>query len=139
MGSFARTICHIAFTGILGIPALLHAQQSPNGPPTNGQPPNARAAAVAAPPVIDGRLDDALWSGLEPLDGFIQREPSEGQAVSQPTEVRVGYDDAALYIGAWLSGATASSRCGRPCPASSTCTGSRSPERSRWRPPPGER
>ena len=99
---FVRTICYIAFIGILSMPALLHAQQSPNGQPTNGQPPNARAAAVAAPPVIDGRLDDALWSGLEPLDGFIQREPSEGQAVSQPTEVRVGYDDAALYIGAWL-------------------------------------
>ncbi len=77
---------------VLVAPALLHAQQSPL----------ARAARVAAPPVIDGRLDDDAWSGLEPLEGFTQREPSEGQPVSQPTEVRVGHDDAALYIGAWL-------------------------------------
>ena len=77
---------------VLVAPALLHAQQSPL----------ARASRVAAPPVIDGRLDDDAWSGLEPLEGFTQREPSEGQSVSQPTEVRVGHDDAALYIGAWL-------------------------------------
>ena len=77
---------------VLVAPALLHAQQSPL----------ARASRVAAPPVIDGRRDDDAWSGLEPLEGFTQREPSEGQPVSQPTEVRVGHDDAALYIGAWL-------------------------------------
>ena len=93
---------YIAVTGILGMPALLHAQQSPNGPPSNGQPPDAAAAAVTAPPVIDGRLDDAAWSALEPLDGFTQREPSEGRPVSQRTEVRIVQDDAALYIGAWL-------------------------------------
>ncbi|WP_420461486.1 DUF5916 domain-containing protein [Candidatus Palauibacter sp.] len=76
----------------LPLPALLHAQQSPR----------AHASEITAPPVIDGRLDDDAWSGLEPLAGFTQREPSEGQPVSQRTEVRVSHDDAALYIGAWL-------------------------------------
>ena len=99
---YVRAICYIAFISVLGMPALLQAQESPNGAPPNGQPPNAEAAAITAPPVIDGRLDDGVWSGLEPLDGFTQREPSEGQPVSQRTEVRIVYDDAALYIGAWL-------------------------------------
>ena len=77
---------------VLLAPALLQSQQAPR----------ARASEIATPPVIDGRLDDEAWSGLAPLDGFTQREPTEGQPVSQPTEVRVGYDGAALYIGAWL-------------------------------------
>jgi hypothetical protein len=47
-------------------------------------------------------LDDDAWSGLGPLAGFTQREPSEGQPVSQRTEVRVAFDGDALYIGAWL-------------------------------------
>ena len=87
-----RTIRYIAVITMLGMPALLHAQQSPN----------AQASEITVPPVIDGRLQDDAWSGLEPLTGFTQREPTEGQPVSQRTEVRIVYDDAALYIGAWL-------------------------------------
>ncbi|WP_420637142.1 DUF5916 domain-containing protein [Candidatus Palauibacter sp.] len=93
-----RTVGYIAVITMLGAPALLHAQPSPD----DQQPPTAQASEIAAPPVIDGRLDDDAWSGLEPLAGFTQREPSEGEPVSQRTEVRVGHDDAALYIGAWL-------------------------------------
>ncbi|MDE2751990.1 MAG: carbohydrate binding family 9 domain-containing protein [Gemmatimonadota bacterium] len=51
---------------------------------------------------MDGRLDDEVWSTLDLLSGFTQREPSEGRPVSQRTEVRILQDDAALYIGAWL-------------------------------------
>ncbi|WP_420447077.1 DUF5916 domain-containing protein [Candidatus Palauibacter sp.] len=87
-----RTIRGIAAIAVLAAPGVLHAQQAPR----------ARASEIEAPPVIDGRLDDDAWSSLQPLDGFTQREPTEGQPVSQSTEVRVGYDDAALFIGAWL-------------------------------------
>ena len=74
-----RTIWYIAVFSMLGMPALLYAQQSPN----------VQASEITAPPVIDGRLQDEVWSGLEPLTGFTQREPSEGQPVSQRTEVRI--------------------------------------------------
>ena len=87
-----RTIRYIAVITMLGMPALLRAQRSPN----------AQASEITARPVVDGWLNDDAWSGLEPLTGFTQREPSEGQPVSQRTEVRIVYDDAALYIGAWL-------------------------------------
>ena len=66
------------------------------------QAPAASASAIASAPVIDGRLDDDAWAEAQVLTGFIQREPSEGQPVSERTEVRVAYDEEALYVGAWL-------------------------------------
>ena len=66
------------------------------------QAPAASASAIASAPVIDGRLDDDAWAEAQVLTGFIQREPTEGRPVSERTEVRVAYDEEALYIGAWL-------------------------------------
>jgi hypothetical protein len=62
----------------------------------------AVAARAAQSPVIDGMLDDAAWAAAQPISGFVQREPFEGQPVSEPTEVRVLYDEGAIYVGAWL-------------------------------------
>jgi hypothetical protein len=66
------------------------------------QDPVARVHVVAAPPVLDGRLTDAVWQTAPPLSGFVQRELHEGQPVSERTEVRIITDGQALYIGAWL-------------------------------------
>jgi hypothetical protein len=66
------------------------------------QAPTASATPVDSPPLIDGRLDDGAWTGAQLLTGFVQREPSEGQPISERTEVRVLYDEEALYVGAWL-------------------------------------
>ena len=56
---------------------------------------------TGAPPVIDGRLDDAAWRQAPILDGFVQREPHEGLASSERTEVRIMSDGEALYVAAW--------------------------------------
>ncbi len=61
----------------------------------------AASAGVSDPPVIDGLLDDAAWGRATPMAGFIQREPSDGQPASERTEVRVVFDEEALYIGVW--------------------------------------
>ena len=53
-------------------------------------------------PVIDGRLDDGVWARAQPITGFVQREPVEGEPVSERTEVRIVADEEALYVGAWL-------------------------------------
>jgi hypothetical protein len=66
------------------------------------QVPTTTAAQISSAPVIDGRLDDAPWRGLIALTGFVQSEPSEGQPVSQRTEVRMAQDGEAIYIAAWL-------------------------------------
>ena len=72
-------------------------------PPVLGQPNPRRqghAARVDEPPVIDGILDEAVWSRAEPLTEFVQAEPHEGQPATERTEVRILYDDATLYVGA---------------------------------------
>ncbi len=58
------------------------------------------AVAVPAngPILIDGRFDEAVWSSAPLINEFVQREPSEGAQPSQRTEVRLAYDDDALYV-----------------------------------------
>ena len=48
---------------------------------------------------LDGLLTEQVWSRAATLGGFTQREPEEGVAATEQTEVRIAYDDAALYIG----------------------------------------
>ena len=54
----------------------------------------------ASPVVIDGRLDDAAWHQAAVASGFVQKSPIEGSPAEHATEVRVLYDDDAIYIGA---------------------------------------
>ena len=49
---------------------------------------------------IDGRLDEPAWQAATPLSRFVQREPVEGGAASEETEIRVLFTETALYIGA---------------------------------------
>ena len=62
----------------------------------------ARAVRVAAPISIDGSLDDPAWSNAPPITEFLQTLPFEGEAASERTEVRLAYDDDAIYVGAIL-------------------------------------
>ncbi len=64
--------------------------------------PVVRAVRTTAPVRIDGLLDDAAWASAPVVSDFTQVDPAEGQPVSQRTEVRLLYDDEALYIGARL-------------------------------------
>jgi hypothetical protein len=51
---------------------------------------------------LDGRLDESLWAQAVPISDFTQQDPREGAEPSERTEIRVVYDDDALYIGAML-------------------------------------
>ena len=51
------------------------------------------------PPVIDGVLDDAVWSRAAVVDDFHQSQPIEGTEPTERTEIHLLYDDDALYIG----------------------------------------
>ncbi|MBA3580136.1 MAG: carbohydrate binding family 9 domain-containing protein [Gemmatimonadaceae bacterium] len=88
--------------------APLSAQEAP--PTPTQQPraeyahdrhaPAASAARVTTPVRIDGQLDEAAWQSATPITEFTQAAPSEGHPASERTEVRILYDDNALYIGA---------------------------------------
>lgn len=59
------------------------------------------ALYVEAPIVIDGNLDEPEWSLATPGGDFIQNEPRTGEPATEPTEVRILYDDENLYIGVY--------------------------------------
>lgn len=60
------------------------------------------ATRLSTSPNIDGDLSETFWKTLPIANNFVQYEPFNGAAPSQKTEVRVGYDDNALYIGAMM-------------------------------------
>jgi len=51
---------------------------------------------------LDGRLDEGAWERAIPITDFSTQEPVEGGTPSERTEIRVVYDEDALYIGAML-------------------------------------
>ena len=57
---------------------------------------------VETPPVIDGKLDDAVWAAAPGIDDFHQTSPGDGTPSTERTVVRVAYDDEYLYIAANL-------------------------------------
>ena len=59
----------------------------------------AQAVRKNGPITIDGKLDDAAWSAATPATNFTQSYPNPGAAPVDPTEVRILYDDQALYVG----------------------------------------
>ncbi|NQV50894.1 MAG: carbohydrate binding family 9 domain-containing protein [Candidatus Marinimicrobia bacterium] len=50
------------------------------------------------PPIIDAVVDDAVWRAVEPATDFYRFEPESGGHAPVKTEIRVLYDDVALYI-----------------------------------------
>ncbi len=76
--------------------------------------PVSRAARTTATIVLDGTLDEAAWAAAPVTDVFTQIDPVEGAPATQRTEVRVLFDDEALYVGARMhdSGAV-TARLGR--------------------------
>lgn len=72
-------------------------------------PPNIKAIPVNEPIVIDGRLDEALWNKNPGYAHFTQRDPVEGSAPSQKTEVYVAYDSDNLYVAARMHDTSADS------------------------------
>lgn len=73
------------------------AQQSAN---PNQKHKTANAIRIAIPPKIDGVLDDSVWQRIAPITDFRQHKPIFDTTCSFPTEVRIAYDDYAIYIGA---------------------------------------
>src|SRR6516225_5684580 len=76
---------------ILGLPV----QSAALAPPEQV----AVATRTPRPPKIDGNLSDPVWGRAVPFSDFTQQQPDEGEKPSQKTEVRILYDDHAIYFG----------------------------------------
>ncbi|OFW13006.1 MAG: hypothetical protein A3H29_13250 [Acidobacteria bacterium RIFCSPLOWO2_02_FULL_67_21] len=57
------------------------------------------AVRAAGSITLDGRLDEPAWLDAPMATNFIQNDPREGDPATFDTEVRVLYDDEALYFG----------------------------------------
>ena len=62
--------------------------------------PAAAAARRTGAVAIDGRLDDVAWRAAPVITGFVQKEPVERARAEHQTEVRILFDDEAIYVGA---------------------------------------
>src|SRR3954469_10900933 len=79
----------------------------PTGAPVVGATTNGivlasrsmRAARATAGITIDGKLNEAAWAAAPVSSDFTQSYPKVGAKPTDPTEVRVLYDDDALYVG----------------------------------------
>ncbi len=62
-------------------------------------PRTAILERVSVPPEIDGRLDEAIWRELPPMGPMVQSEPLQGAVPTEPTDMRIGFDDHYIYVG----------------------------------------
>ncbi|MCY3556082.1 MAG: DUF5916 domain-containing protein [Gemmatimonadetes bacterium] len=86
-----------ALVALCSLPAGTVTAQSDAGSTTL---PAMEAAQRTGQISIDGRLDETAWAAAIPATRFVQREPVEGAEPGEDTEVRVLYDEGAIYIGA---------------------------------------
>ena len=76
----------------------LYAQDYGHSRSTAG--PVANAVRTDVPPTVDGVLNESIWGTAPAISGFVQHEPMEGQPPTERTEIRIAYDQTAVYIGA---------------------------------------
>ena len=91
--------------GVVVLPVLalvsplgLQGQKKTLMPPA-GASLSAVAVHVTTAPEIDGVMDEAFWESIHPITEFVQRVPVEGGPPSERTEVRIAYDQEAIYFG----------------------------------------
>jgi hypothetical protein len=58
------------------------------------------AEHIKTPIIIDGILSEQEWQNAFAISDFTQLDPNEGKPASERTEVRIIYDDNAIYLGA---------------------------------------
>ena len=88
--AYAGLVCGSLAVGLPNHAAAQSGAQVPQltvGRPVNGDRP-----------AIDGRVDDGVWSDVEPFSGFVQQEPSDGEPATERTEIRFLIDRGTLYI-----------------------------------------
>ncbi|MDO7852840.1 DUF5916 domain-containing protein [Hymenobacter convexus] len=82
--------------------ALGQEKPAPAGASATTPAPKRQLQAVrtSTPPKLDGLLDEAVWQSAPIATKFTEQEPTPGRPEKYPTEVRVLYDDNAIYVGA---------------------------------------
>jgi hypothetical protein len=90
MKNLALTLAFVCLGGSL----LLHAQT------LDLNKKQLKAQRISSEIKLDGVLDDENWMDVPYATDFTTLQPNPGQDPSQKTQVKILYDDEALYIGA---------------------------------------
>lgn len=61
--------------------------------------PHTSAYRISQDIKIDGILDEPEWQNAQPIKRFLQIQPNQGEPMTQPSEVRILYDEKHLYFG----------------------------------------
>jgi len=89
-------------TGLLALEAQAQGTQRRSSVATASVPPGIATMTAfrrQGDIVVDGKLDEAAWQSATPSREFTQSYPNPGRPPLDPTEVRVLYDGAAIYVG----------------------------------------
>src|ERR1051325_482949 len=85
--------------------AVTLGAQSADGPspgrrsdPPRPEPKSVTATRAAQQPVIDGKDDDAVWRDATPIRECEEWRAREGGEPKLPTEAKIAYDAANLYV-----------------------------------------
>ena len=62
-------------------------------------PPRTSAYRISQTIKIDGNLDEPEWQSAQPIKRLFQIQPNQGELMTQPSEVRILYDEKNLYFG----------------------------------------
>jgi hypothetical protein len=104
VGGVGRVV--IAAAALFAAVPIAGAQPSPTTAGTTTAADSGRATLRAVrtieAPIIDGRLSDEAWQQAPAADQFKQRDPNEGEAATERSEIRVLYDNEAIYVSARL-------------------------------------
>ena len=116
MGRWSRPrsgwLCLGLTTLIWVLPVRPAAQDAPpiDGPPAPVAPEvvardpqgrvTIRAVKLDEALIVDGRLNDPVYSRVPAISDFVQQEPDEGEAATERTESWIFFDDTNIYIAA---------------------------------------
>lgn len=90
----------VRYTFLLVVSLMLSATTLYSKPMRSVQ--EARATRITIPPQIDGILEPGIWDLALPVREFIQYDPWYEAMPSYASDVRILFDDRAIYIGAFL-------------------------------------
>jgi hypothetical protein len=90
----SRAVAAAALAAVVTLPTALVAQT------TAQERPVVKAGQLAsgqAPPTIDGKVDEGVWTAIEPHTTFIQQDPRLGEPATEKTEVRLLFSNTHVY------------------------------------------
>ena len=89
----------------LSFESVIHAQTptiKSTEPAYTKPKPTYKTTKVLKAPKIDGNLDDIAWQGVMIADNFIVFEPKPFSKPHKETEVKMVYDNEAIYLSAFM-------------------------------------